>query len=254
MGRSWISSFFSDDRRFVPSVKNQLPRVSAGPDQIVTLPGSASLNGTVTDDGLWKSPATLTMTWSKISGPGTVTFGNANAVHTTATFGKTGTYVLRLRASDGVLQTFDDVKVTVNRSDFSIVVLPDTQYYTRDFSPIFSAQTQWIVNNRVQKNVVYVAHLGALVENVDLISEWEHADAAMSLLENPNSTGLLHGIPYGIAVGNREQNPAGNPDGNNTQLYNTYFGEGRFLEEATTAGISAPTTIRSLAPAEWTSL
>ena len=36
-------------------------------------------------------------------GPGTVTFGNANAVDTTASFSAAGTYVLRLTANDGAL-------------------------------------------------------------------------------------------------------------------------------------------------------
>ena len=37
-----------------------------------------------------------------VSGPGTVTFGNANALSTTASFSTAGTYMLRLTASDSV--------------------------------------------------------------------------------------------------------------------------------------------------------
>ncbi len=40
----------------------------------VTLPGSAALNGSVSDDGLPVGGA-LTVTWSKVSGPGDVAFG-----------------------------------------------------------------------------------------------------------------------------------------------------------------------------------
>ena len=67
----------------------------------------------MTDDGL--PSATVTTTWAKVflAGPGTVTFGNANAVDTTATFSLPGTYVLRLTATDGLLQAFDDVVITV---------------------------------------------------------------------------------------------------------------------------------------------
>ena len=53
---------------------NHGPTVNAGPDQTVSILGLASLSGTVTDDGLPGSG--LTYLWSKISGPGTVTFGN----------------------------------------------------------------------------------------------------------------------------------------------------------------------------------
>ncbi len=92
---------------------NKAPVVNAGPDRTVTLGTSAMLDGTVTDDGLPAPPA-LTYTWSKISGPGNVTFGNATAVDTTATFGLAGTYVLRLTASDGQLSGFDEMTVTAN--------------------------------------------------------------------------------------------------------------------------------------------
>jgi uncharacterized protein YjiK len=91
---------------------NTAPQVNAGPDQTITLPAQAALDGTVSDDGL-PSPPTLTSTWSKVSGPGTVTFGNANAVDTQASFSVAGTYVIRLSASDGSLTTRDSVQITV---------------------------------------------------------------------------------------------------------------------------------------------
>jgi hypothetical protein len=79
----------------------------------VTQPAAATLSGTVTDDGLPAPPA-LTITWTRTSGPGTVTFANASAASTTATFSATGVYVLRLTASDGALSAFDEMQVTVN--------------------------------------------------------------------------------------------------------------------------------------------
>jgi FG-GAP-like repeat/FG-GAP repeat len=93
---------------------NRAPSVNAGPDQTITLPGSANLDGTVSDDGLPNPPGALTTTWTKVSGPGTVTFGNANAVDTTASFSAAGSYVLRLSANDSALQASDDISVTVN--------------------------------------------------------------------------------------------------------------------------------------------
>jgi hypothetical protein len=106
--------------------------------------------------------------------------------------------------------------------DFTIIVLPDTQKYTEDASPIFSAQTQWIVDNQQALNIVYVAHVGDCVQNGDNggdDSEFLVADAAMSLLEDPNTTLLPDGLPYGIAVGNQTAT---------TTLYNQFFGISRF--------------------------
>jgi hypothetical protein len=93
---------------------NTAPAVTAGADQTVTLPDTATLNGTVTDDGLPDPPGAVTTTWSQVSGPGTVTFGDASAVDTTASFSTNSTYVLRLTAVDGTLSTSSDVTITVN--------------------------------------------------------------------------------------------------------------------------------------------
>ena len=93
---------------------NQAPVVNAGTAQTVTLPAGATLSGSATDDGLPNPPGALTYAWSKVSGPGTVTFGNAASAATTATFSVAGSYVLRLSASDSALTGTADLTVTVN--------------------------------------------------------------------------------------------------------------------------------------------
>jgi len=109
-----------------PSAQAQLPRllplpvfnlppvVNAGLDQVITLPSSANLTGVAIDDGQPNPPGVLTTTWSAVSGPGTVSFSNARALNSTATFSASGAYVLRLTVSDGALAVSDDVAVTVN--------------------------------------------------------------------------------------------------------------------------------------------
>ncbi|MEM7079810.1 MAG: S8 family serine peptidase, partial [Pseudomonadota bacterium] len=96
-------------------VPNAAPSVDAGPDQTVVLPTAATLSGTAIDDGL-PAGSTLTSTWSAIAGPGTVTFADANALATTATFSTDGVYTLRLTVSDSELQGTDDLIVTVDPS------------------------------------------------------------------------------------------------------------------------------------------
>ena len=51
------------------------------------------------------SPPPLTTSWVQISGPGTVTFGNSNALSTTATFSTNGVYLLNFQAIKGALVT-----------------------------------------------------------------------------------------------------------------------------------------------------
>ena len=99
---------------YYPPLPNDPPVVGAGSNQTIILPASASLNGTVSDDGS-PSSGTLTHSWSKISGPGTVTFANVNAQTTTAGFSTAGTYMLRLTASDSALSADADVAISVRR-------------------------------------------------------------------------------------------------------------------------------------------
>ena len=132
------------------------------------------------------------------------------------------------------------VKNTSSSQKFTIVFLPDTQYYTEQPQEnhggkiaMFKAQTAWIAANRVSKNIVYVGQLGDCVENADHLSgpdkeiEWKRADTAMSTIEDPILTALPQGIPFGICVGNHEQTPLGSATGT-TVYYNQYFGSSRF--------------------------
>jgi K319-like protein len=99
----------------LPSMGNNPPVVNAGPDQSVQFPDAVSLNGSVTDDGK-PTPPDLTSQWTKLSGPGTVAFGDATSPVTTATFSDPGTYVLRLTGNDSQLSTQDDVTVVSSPS------------------------------------------------------------------------------------------------------------------------------------------
>jgi PKD repeat protein len=58
----------------------------------------------------------MTTTWSRTSGPAPVTFGNAAALETTATFTAAGTYVLRLTADDGYGSVYDEVTIIVSEA------------------------------------------------------------------------------------------------------------------------------------------
>jgi RHS repeat-associated protein len=103
-----------EDVAVVDVGQNNLPPVAnAGPDKSTALPvNSVALDGTVSDDG-FPAGAVLTASWEVVSGPGLVGFANAAAAATTATFSASGTYVLRLTASDSVLSHSDEMTVVV---------------------------------------------------------------------------------------------------------------------------------------------
>lgn len=93
------------------TTSNLPPHAEAGPDQEVFMPDVLRLAGFCADDGF--AGTTLTTTWSKDSGPGTVTFTGSTALDGTASFSTSGTYVLKLHVSDGTYSDDDYVTVTV---------------------------------------------------------------------------------------------------------------------------------------------
>ena len=99
--------------------------------------------------------------------------------------------------------------------DFTLVVVPDAQYYASTYPAIYNAQMNWVVNNRTSSNIVYVASLGDNVDVASNLTQWNNADAAYDLLDAAN-------VPYGLAAGNHDGAPS------STANFNTYFGTARF--------------------------
>ncbi|MCX8107419.1 MAG: hypothetical protein N3G20_01295, partial [Verrucomicrobiae bacterium] len=96
-------------------VRNIAPIVNAGSDQSIltnSLPARTLLRGSATDPD--NGPTTpLAFRWSKVSGPGTVTFGNEMQNETTAEFSQAGSYVLQLEADDGADKGSDVVEIAI---------------------------------------------------------------------------------------------------------------------------------------------
>ena len=114
----------------------------------------------------------------------------------------------------------EDVTVNFRVNDFntpySVVVLPDTQYYSEEYPETYIAQTQWIVDYKVPLNIRFVTHEGNIVNNDDQREiEWQRADEAMSLLDGV--------VPYGFLPGNRDMQPDGTAD-----FYQEYFPATRY--------------------------
>jgi len=108
------SQFTSSEDLFIhvnpATTTNQAPAVALPTSVTIPFPpGSTTLTGIVTD-----SSGTPTLLWTKISGPGSVTFGSPTMASTSLTFSVPGTYVLRLTATDSQsLKGFADVIVNV---------------------------------------------------------------------------------------------------------------------------------------------
>jgi hypothetical protein len=107
-------------------------------------------------------------------------------------------------------------------ADFTVIAVPDTQYYSESYPQILNSQMQWIVNNASALNIQMVLGLGDIVNASGTVSEWGNADAAYKLLDAAH-------IPYFAAIGNHDYD-ADNPGSRTsaTKNFNNYFGPGRY--------------------------
>lgn len=108
-----------------------------------------------------------------------------------------------------------------SKGSFTIAVMSDTQLYKEIESTaesnnegkmaneILNSQTQWIIDNMENQNIIFVSHAGDVVD-VNSESQW---DVAKKLLNR-----LLGKLPYGISLGNHDMTSTGD-----TYLFQKYF-------------------------------
>lgn len=109
------------------------------------------------------------------------------------------------------------------QGSFSIAVIPDTQRYVRlnednqnwD-NPTFEAYTSWIAANIERQRIVFVSHVGDIVD-LNERPQWKVARHCMD---------QLHGrVPYGISVGNHDMVRSGD-----SSLFQEFFPASRFQD------------------------
>lgn len=116
----------------------------------------------------------------------------------------------------------------LSNEDFSIVVLPDTQWGVKRYHAAFTSQIDWILANRNSAwNVRYVAHV---VEDWEDAAQWTRARSQLGRL-----TGV---VPRAIAPGNHDV--VGNVANRDFSRFNQYFPYSAF-DQVPTAGSAYPT-------------
>jgi len=117
---TWVLRLTADDGELtafdeliveVVAPLNQPPSVNAGLDLSLTLPASATLSATATDDGLPGGP--ITWMWRQTAGPDVAVFDDATLASPQVTFPALGRYILVAAANDGQISGEDTVVVTV---------------------------------------------------------------------------------------------------------------------------------------------
>jgi hypothetical protein len=121
------------------------------------------------------------------------------------------------------------VTLAPQNQPFTLVALPDTQYYTHEIyggsRDMFTAQTQWIANHKDDSNIVFVLHEGDLTDDNNA-PEWTNARTSMSVLDGV--------VPYAITVGNHDGLGTSQ---NQTALFNQFFPLSQYQNLPTFGGV-----------------
>ena len=116
---------------------------------------------------------------------------------------------------------------------FSVVLLPDTQFYSEKYPETFVAQTMWIRERARQDNIKFVICLGDIVQNAHVEKEWLNAHEAARILDGV--------VPYSAVPGNHDLVIQDKVITRDSTLYNKYFGVPRFAKEPWYGGHFAET-------------
>lgn len=104
---------------------------------------------------------------------------------------------------------------------FMIAVIPDTQIYVQsnEGAAVFASQFQWIVDNQIERNIVFTTHEGDVAQNPASVVEWDRIEEIFAILD-------LAEMPYSISPGNHDIAPGGA-----APEYDARFGAARFADQ-----------------------
>ncbi len=106
---------------------------------------------------------------------------------------------------------------------FTLVLLPDTQFYSEKFPETYVAQTMWIRERVKADNFKFVVGLGDIVQNAHVEKEWLNAYEASHILDGV--------VPYSSVPGNHDLVTKDKVITRDSTLFNKYFGFSRYERE-----------------------
>lgn len=81
--------------------------------------------------------------------------------------------------------------------EFIVAVLPDTQIYAQRVPGTFDSQLRWIAENAERYRIVFVSHVGDIVQNGNRLDQWAVARAAYDWIDDI-------GLPHGESIGSHD--------------------------------------------------
>lgn len=104
---------------------------------------------------------------------------------------------------------------------FNLVLLPDTQVYSRLYPEIFRSQTEWIVQNA--DSIAFVLQQGDITDH-NSEEQWQNAVAALSVMDGK--------VPYTFVPGNHDLGPGGSASNRDAEFLNKYLPYDRYSKMA----------------------
>lgn len=84
--------------------------------------------------------------------------------------------------------------------EFLVAILPDTQIYAWRYPETFQSQTRWIAERAAAYNIVFVSHVGDIVQTASVDAQWDAALAAYAWLDDID-------MPHGFSIGGHDTMP-----------------------------------------------
>lgn len=81
--------------------------------------------------------------------------------------------------------------------EFMVVVLPDTQIYAQSFPETFDSQLRWVADYADEYRIVFVSHVGDIVQTTGHQNEWDVATAAYEWIRDID-------MPHGFSMGGHD--------------------------------------------------
>jgi hypothetical protein len=119
--------------------------------------------------------------------------------------------------------TAQDAKPAAKDVSFTVVLLPDTQFYSEKYPETYVAQTMWIRERVQADNIKFVIGLGDIVQNAHIEQEWVNAQTASRILDGV--------VPYSSVPGNHDLVMKDKVITRDSTLYNKFFGVARYGKE-----------------------
>jgi hypothetical protein len=262
-----VSSLNFCSRENPPSARPYLElEITEAPQIEVSRPAYAVANipsgqGLVLHTTVTADPGT-TLQWTKVSGPGQVTFGNPATSSTEATFSLPGYYVLALGANDGELitrQFFPIHVLSPGKSTRDNLVLhyrmeettgasvfdsaPDGAAHTGTINNV--AGTTWQTTSRRFAGVLNVASAARYIATPDQASLDNTTSLSVAVWVNPTATSL---------DANRRGLISKRTNDNNQEAYTMYVQGGRVYVRFSGDNFTISTTNPVLTAGNWTHL